>query len=417
MVTKKTANKKSRAKKPPSTDAESAQSTDKSANNVASTTGSRVVSWLALLFSVVALSAGGYVWYLTDVDSRLSAHQQENRFNTIEQRLDSFDVAQADVSAQIGVIQGEIAEQKSAVQEQVSTVVQVFNSQADGFRQQFNALSDSIIKLRGELDRGIDSWTLEEAEQLISIANQRMEFAGQFAGKFSSDSKLAKRALQYADERLQMLANPALNGVRQLLTIDIAVLDNLPTVDTVGVLNKLSSLSSTVENLVLAGDVVIAEKTSVEDASESAPELAEPTAVETEAETSVISRYTQPVIDAGASLFASFGELIQIEKDDKSRPSIISTEIRQMIYQKTQLMLDSAQIAFIRGQPALYQNQIQLVRNWVEENFDSNSSKTIEWLEQLDEVVSISPQSKIPDISRSLKAIRDVIKAQLIKSN
>ncbi len=417
VTKKKTAKKKSSTKKTiPSSDPENSPSIDKSANNIGARgkVVSGVVSGVALLVSVLALCAGGYAWYLTAVDSRLNVGQQEKRVNTIEQRLGGFDVVQSDTnllvgqlknqialaednfSNQIRTIRGEIVEQESAVRERVATSERIINSQADSFRKEFNALSDSVVKLRSELDRGIDSWTLEEAEQLIFIANQQLQFSG--------DSSLAKRALQYADERLQMLANPVLNGVRQLLATEITALDNVQVVDTVEVLNKLSSLSSTVENLALAGDIVIPEKTSAEVTSGLGSD-------QSETEASVVGRYIQPIIDAGASFLASVGDLIQVEKNGKSIKPVISAEVRQMTYQKTKLILESAQIAFIRQQPDLYQNRIQIARSWVEESFDQNSEQTANWLAQLDEVGSISPQSKIPDISGSLKAIRDVIKS------
>ena len=425
VTKKKIARKKPGTKKPLSNEPDNSPSIDNPANNIGAGVKvvSGVVSWVALLFSVLALCAGGYAWYLTTVDFRLDVDQQENQFNAIEQRLGGFDAVQSDANLQVGqlknqialaednfsdqirTIRGEIAEQESAVREQVSTAERVINSQADSFRQEFNALSDSIVKLRSELGRGIDSWTLEEAEQLIFIANQQLQFAGQFSG----DSNLAKRALQYADERLQMLANPALNGVRQLLTTEIAALDNVQVVDTAEVLNKLSSLSSTVENLALAGDIVIPEKTSAEVTSGLGSDQSE--TVDSETEASVVDRYIQPIIDAGAWFLASVGDLIQVEKNGKSIKPVISAEVRQMTYQKTKLILESAQIAFIRQQPELYQNRIQIARSWVEESFDRNSDQTANWLAQLDEVGSISPQSKTPDISGSLKAIREVIKS------
>ncbi|WP_424946937.1 uroporphyrinogen-III C-methyltransferase [Candidatus Spongiihabitans sp.] len=445
VAKKKTGRSKVGAKKTPSTEANdsgTSPSIDTPANKPAQKVKSagKVVAWAALLVSVLALGAGGYAWYLTAVDSRLDVGQQQERFNarfntrfnTIEQRMSGFDAVQSDANLQVGQLQnqialaednfsdqirtirGEIAAQESAVREQVSTSERVINAQADNFRQEFNALSDSMVKLRAELGRGIDSWMLEEAEQLIFIANQQLQFAGQFSG----DSGLAKRALQYADERLRMLANPALNQVRRLLATEITALDNVQVVDAVGVLNKLSSLSGTVENLALAGDIVIPEKTGPgKTGGAVSGSRSEPSTIEdaetanSGAEVSGMKRYMQPIIDAGASFLASLGDLIQVEKNGKSIKPVISAELRQMTYAKTKLILESAQIAFIRQQPELYQNRIQSAAIWVAENFAQNSEQTAHWLAQLDEVGAISPQAKIPDISGSLKAIRAVIKS------
>ena len=235
------------------------------------------------------------------------------------------------------------------------------------------------------------------------IANQRLFFSG--------DTHLSSRALQFADDRLQRLADPALNDVRQALATEIAALDSVDVVDTAGVLNNLAILASSVENLSLAGDLVIPDKAE----NGSASTTAESDTTKTEAagtDESGIGSYTQPIIDAGSSFISSLGDLIQVEKNGKSVKPVISAEARQLNYEYTRIILESAQIAFVRQDPALYQHRMQSARNWVEERFDMNSEETTNWLAQLDKVASVSPQSELPDISASLSAIREIINTQ-----
>jgi uroporphyrin-3 C-methyltransferase len=383
--------------------------------------GVNTLSWIAIILSGLALCAGGYAWYLTAVDSKLTMGQQKSRFSVIEQRIDGFDTAQSDLNNQISQLKNQISQaednfssqargmrndlvaQESAIRDQISSAEQNIQTRTDKFRQEFGTLSDSIVKLRSELGRSIDSWTLEEAEQLMFIANQRLYFAG--------DTQLSRRALQFADDRLQRLADPALNNVRQLLATEIAALDSVKMIDTGGVLNNIAILASSVENLSLAGDLVIPDKGGIGAASTTS----ESDVPETEAsgkDESGIESYTQPIIDAGSSFISSLGDLIQIEKNGKSVKPVISAEARKLNYDYTRMILESAQIAFVRQDPELYKHRMQSARNWVEERFDTNSAETTNWLAQLDNVASNSPRSELPDISGSLNAIREIINSQ-----
>ncbi len=377
------------------------------------------VAWIALLLGGLALCASGVVWYLTVGDVQFNSKQQQLRVDRITQRVDEFDATQSDnnntvsqlknqlnrttddFSKQIKTIQNKMLEQQSAT-------AQVMNTQADDFRRQFNTLSDLMVKLRAELGRGVDSWTLEEAEQLIFVANQHAQFSGQF----SNGNHIAKRALQYADALLQKLADPSLNAVRRLLTAEITALDNVKVVNTVSVLNTLSTLSDTVENLALAGDIVIPEKTAAITSDTVSAQDSSNQTVSGQPQAEISGNagisYIQPIIDAGASFLSGMADLIQVEKNGKPIKPVISAELRQMIYQRPQLILESAQIAFIRQQPDLYRNRIQAARSWVEQHFDSNADATVNWLARLDDVGAIS-QAKTPDISASLQAIRAIL--------
>ena len=383
--------------------------------------GSKTVSWIALLFSAVALCAGGYAWYLTAVDSKISAGQQTNRFDMLEQKFGNFDNSQSDItaqisqlktlvtqaednfSAQIRTIRSEISEQESSVKQQLTTSQQNIESKTSGFRQEFDTLSGSIVKLRSELGRSIDSWTLEEVEQLMFVANQRLQFAG--------DSQLAAKALQLADDRLQQLADPTLNSVRELLASEISALNNVSPVDMTGVLNRLSVLSSNVDALSLIGEQQFnGSVTTSNDQSTSDSQVTEvEQSGQTEQPENAISRYTQPLVDAGAGFLSSLGDLIQVEKSGKALRPIISAEGRQITYDKAKLILESAQIAFIREQSELYQNRLASAKQWVEQNFDTSVETASKWVAELESLSALTPNTDIPDISASSSALREII--------
>ena len=370
-----------------------------------------IVSWLALLLSGLALCVGIAVWYLTVVGN---VGQQEARFNLITQRIDEFDAAQSNNNA-LSQLQNQLV-QTRAVQnefqnefiEQKSATQQAINAQTDDYRQKIDTLADAFAKLRAEQGLDTEARTLAQAEQLILMANQRLQFGGQFAG----GQILAKHALQDVDALLQKLSDPTLNKVRQLLAIEITALDKVKTVDVTNVLNELSALSNTAENLALAGDIVVPEKPAQKSNVDAGTDSKQPVSTQADTVSSPgrLDRYMQSIADAFASFLSSMSDLIQIEKNGKPVKPIMSAEVRQMTYQRTRLMLDSAQIAFIRQQSELYRDRIQATHSWVKESFAQDTDETKRWLVRLDDVGLILPQSNLPDISESLKAIRNIIK-------
>jgi uroporphyrin-3 C-methyltransferase len=380
--------------------------------------GNSVTAWLAIIMSALALVAGGYAWYLTAVDSRINVGQQQNMTELLNQRINSFEAAQSDLEARISQlksqlteseantgnrlnnIRNELAAQENTVREQVAVSQKTLSDQSNQFRTEFDALSDSIIKLRSELNRSIDSWTLEEIEQLVIIADQRLRFAG--------DTVMAIKALELASSRLEQIADPSLLALRQQVIADSQSLSALPQIDVVEILGRIVALGNSVDGLELAGDLKAPEVAASpgEDAGNSEGGSAEDTA---SGQQSTMDKYTQPIVDASSELLASLADLIQVEKNGESLKPVVSAHARQLIYERTGLLLESAQIALIRQEERLYRDRLSYTREWVEENFDGDSLQTGNWLDQLTEIESLPSTSTPHDITGSVDAVRKAI--------
>ena len=375
------------------------------------------VAWIAIVLSLLAFAMGGWSWYQGVVKSQITSGTQQGRISEIEQRFQGFDARQSDVTSQINqvksqlaiveenvsnqlrVIRGELTDQDALTQKRLSGSEQQLASQADAFRQDFENLSDSIVKLRSELGRSLDSWTLEEVEQLIVIAIQRLHFAGEV--------ELAKQALLLADDRLRALGNPSLGDARKALASEIAALEAVEQFDIGGLLNDISVLAESVSGLPLRGDITIPEKTSVS----SQPDASGTREGEAQEDATGIDQYTQPIVDAGADFFASLGDLIQVEKNGEPVRPVLSAEIRQMIYASTRMMLESAQLAASRQDANLYQSRMAGAGKWVEDTFDTDAESTQRWLKDLSDTAQVVPEQNLPEVSGSLEAIRTAIQA------
>ncbi len=370
--------------------------------------GQAVVSWIALILSVVAVCAGGYAWYLGTVDSKSNAVQQETRLNLIERRIGGVEQTQTGLSTGISELGDSLARFDADSGELIQDVRNEISNQDDSVREliqnEIDALSNQVDTLRSQLSSNADGWVLEEVEQLILIADKRLRFSG--------EAVLAKQALQLADQQLAQLSGSGVNEVRRLLSKDIAALDNVPLIDMPGILNELSVLSDQVDKLPLAGDIVMGNTSTGSDADRG--QGGESQGVEAQgsdsqgdvAKSAMLERFLKPVMNAGAALLTNLGDLVQIEKNDNPVKPLISAQERRMTYEKTRLILESAQIALVREKPELFTNRINAAGEWVKQNFNRDVARTGDWIERLDRVGSSLPDTEIPDISATLSAIR-----------
>ncbi len=389
----------------------------------AGSSGQAMVSWFALVLGVVAMGVGGYAWYQGAVDSQSDAVQQETRLNLIERRIDGVEQTQTGLKTDIGTEVRELGDSfarnyehfqdlgrqygvlhrsDADIHAQIQGIRDEMENQGDvvseRIEKEVGALSGQIAALRTQLDSDLDGWVLEETEQLILIAHQRLRFTG--------ETGLAKQALQLADQRLKQLSGSGVDEVRQLLSSDIAALDSVPSIDVSGLLNELSALSAQVDTLPLSGDIVMDADVDSDAGREKEDESRGTDSQGDVDETTTLDRYLKPVIDAGAALLTNLGDLVQVEKNASPVKPVISAQIRKMTYERTRLILESAQVALVRENPELFTNRIHVARKWVRQNFNVDAAGTLDWIERLNRVGSSYRDTGIPDISATLSAIR-----------
>ena len=372
---------------------------------------------LALLLAAAALAAVGYIWQQQQSAANQVNEQQVALLGQIEERIKGFQASQSDISTQVSQLRGimtqseadfsnrirairnELDAQEDAVRDQIRNSQGVFADQAKEFTSDFEEMATSIAALKMELQGGLDRWTLEEVAQLVNVANQQLQFAG--------DVGLAIAALSIAEYRTAALEDSSLDALRSALAADISSLENAETVDVIDVVTRLSALSRDIDGLALAGDSLGASGSSAGEAPDT--EEASGDEASDASQDSSLESMAQSITDAGTGLLESLGDLIQIEKNGESVKPVVSAELRQWAYDRVRIGLDSAQLAFIRGDAGLYNNRLGEVRNWVAGYFDANSEATVQWLAELDALAAIQPGPPVPDVQNSLEAVQSAI--------
>ena len=355
--------------------------------------GGNGLIWAAVIISLAALAAGGYAWQ-SAVNVRVESARQVDRVNALERRFGTLSSAQQEVRDEVGRITGQLGGAEDSVAGRIDelrdeTLVQqaAATAREEQLRREVRVLSDSVAEFRSEFGRSIDQWRLREVEQLMVIANQRLQL--------SADTEMAGTALKLADSHLRRLSDPALRPVRVILAHEIVSLGNVATVDVAGTLNALSALARAVDELPLAGEIM---GRGVDSGGASPP------ADQADDDSSWWG--------AGKDLLADLGALVQIETDGKPPGVILSPELRRMVYEKTKLIVESSQLAFLREQQAVYAARIEDAKDWVSANFDTDSERVNQWLAQLAVLAAVAPQTELPDISASLAALREVTGAR-----
>ncbi len=361
------------------------------------------LGWAALIIALLALAVGGYAWRGGVVKARIEnreSREQLSRVDAVTQRFDAFLAAQQALDGEVNQLNarldkaeedlgGRIEQVRDELRE-LRELQAAAKTRDDKFLREVQGLSESIAGLRAEFSRGADHWGLAEAEQLLIIANQRLQLA--------NDAKSARKALQLADDRLRRIADPALAPVRELLAGEIVALGGVPAVDVAGTLNALAALSRGVEKLPLAGDV----------SADAGPDpVASPPDGEAAGDDSGPSSWAWV-----QNLFTDLGALVQVETDGEPLAPILSGQVRWMMFEKTRLTLESAQLAFLRQQGGAYAERMAQAQTWVTANFDTASAEVGAWLAQLAALTARAapPETETPDISASLQALREVMR-------
>ena len=372
-----------------------------------------MLSSAALVMGMLAMLAAGYAVYTTQFDSRLERMRQHDQIEFLQQRADaildtqstletsvtSLRLSSAELQAanqeRLGELRRQITAQEDSIRQLSAESLEEMTDQIEAFKQELKALSQEVARTESYFQGGLESWTLKEIEHLLLVADYRLRFTG--------ENHLALDALEIASARLDTLSNSTYSEVRRLLAQDIQMVKSSAPVESLSLLEKMRILHDRVTYLPVLGDPVASgSNTGFEKGS---PETTGPD-MDQQSEGA-----WQPLIDAGARFLDSLTDLIQVEKNNRPVRPLLSGEIRQLIYERTRLFMESAESALIRQQPVLVAERLNILRNWVFENFDADSDITIEWIGMLDDILGNLPTGPPGDLSRSIAAVQAVMES------
>ena len=135
----------------------------------------------------------------------------------------------ADLGADLAQSKAALAQAQAALKDSQARIAELESRVADA--QESRVAVEDMYR---ELSRSADDRMLAEVEQLLILASQQLQLAGNVKG--------ALIALQAADQRLARADKLQVANLRRALNGDMDRLKALPLVDTVGIAVKLDAL-------------------------------------------------------------------------------------------------------------------------------------------------------------------------------
>jgi uroporphyrin-3 C-methyltransferase len=341
------------------------------AKTVAASAGSGAIAWLAFLVAVIALSAAGYTawrnWQIagdTSADDRIA--RLESRLSASSSSLAELESRVTELGAKDPGIDAELAELRRTFEERVRLL--------DSLPARMSTLESSVASLAGISEGARDAWVLAEAEYYMQIANAQLQLA--------NNPRLAGLALRMADERLVQLANPALTDVRRAVADELAALDVMEKAEIEGASLTLASLARVVESLPLA-----AGREGEQEGSDVDPEL------------SGAGR-------AWASMKSAMSGLVKVTPPERAGLMRLSPDAEYFLRNNIALQLQGARLALLRGEQIIFEQTLDDTSVLLNEYFDTDSTPVAGALETIAEIRGSVFTADAPDISESLRLLR-----------
>ena len=219
-----------------------------------------------------------------------------------------------------------------------------------------------------------NDWLFSEVDFLLNNALRKLIL--------DNDVDTAISLLKLADETLVKINNTQANSVRNAINQDLKKLLSLSSVDQNSVMQKLSQLANTVDELQVLN-------VNFDDTPENNNKLSDS-----------IEDWQQNVEKSATSFLNHF---IRISpKQSANKKELLAPNQDIYLRENIRLRLQLAIMAVPRQQDELYKQSLDAVSSWVRSYFDTNSETTQNFLKSVDELSELSIYVDVPEQLASL---------------
>ena len=314
---------------------------------------SRWVAVVAILAVVVAI-AGWLDGRRTERDLR---NEVAERLTAVEATTQATGKAQTDLATEMRDAQAR------------TTLLETRIAESQAQQAALEALYRDLAPSRDEI-------ALSEIEQVLLVASQQLQLAGNVPS--------ALTALQLADAKLQRLDRPQFVPLRRALSREMDQLRAVPFVDVTGVSLKLDQAIASVGALPFAKDERLPPPV-----TEATPPADEP-------------RWQRFLRD----VWTDMRQLIRIESSDRPAAPLLLPSQEYFLRENLRLRLLSARIALVNHDDASFKADIAASAGWVAKYFDTRTKPVQALQATLKQLAATPLAGEMPDLSRSLEALR-----------
>jgi len=301
----------------------------------------------------------------------------------------------------IQALEAEIASLKQTSNQKIDQLANELKQNSEQLKQAQTGENAAISELRVALDAGIEQlrtelqeelseglgtsgedWLLAEVEYLIRLANQRV--------LMEKDVRGAIALLTSADQIVAQASGITAFKLRETLALDIENLQAVENLDVDGIFVSLSAMSSRVTKLP--------RKQPVRDSA---------TSFESAAKENV--GYYQQFVALMSNLGNRIVNLVDYRRDGVAITPILPPKEEYYLRQNLILKLEMAQLGLLRNDETVYRTSLTEAKSWINQHFIENDQVTISMIHSLDEALSVDVARPLPDISGSMRAVRDLL--------
>jgi len=350
---------------------------------------SRNGAWfgVVILLVVIGLAGAGY----------LLLQQLRDKQQDLGGVLSKDSQQMIELTKQISGYQSQLV----AIQNQLSSLNSEVGSKESNFEAKLNELSalhterlentsgrinESILRIQRQLGKTRGDWLVADAEYLLSVANRRLHLMG--------DVDTTVEALKAADQRLRESGDTAGFKIRGQIAKEIAAVKKVKLADVVGIYSTLEMLEEDVAKLNVFLPYAGKGLSSGDSVSKAKPL----------AENDINAKLDNALV--------AIEGIVTIRRLDSPVTSVITPEQKAFITEQLSTKLVMVKLALVQQDDELYQASIKDVLQWLQNNFTKNETYK-QFVLELERLKSIQIRSNFPDISQSLKMLRNIAKLRL----
>ena len=319
---------------------------------------------LSLLAILIALGVGGAGYYFG-----------QQQVVEIQQKLTALESQSGvAVSASVSDNSGQVTQLEQGLktaQDKVEQLEQLVAGKT-GEIATIKAQVKQVSELAGAQQPS--DWLFSEADFLLNNALRKLVL--------DNDVDTAISLLKLADETLVKVNNSQANAIRTAINQDLKQLLSLSSVDQNAVMQKLSQLANTVDELQ-------ALNVNFDEAPEKSGKLSDD-----------IADWQQNVEKSATSFLNHFIRISSKQTADKKELLAPNQDI--YLRENIRLRLQLAIMAVPRQQDELYKQSLDAVASWVRSYFDTNAEVTQNFLKSVDELADSSIYVDVPGQLQSL---------------
>jgi len=350
--------------------------------------------WIALFFTAIGIAAGYKNWLrihekaktgiqgVEEIRKELSEFANKKRVLALEKTInENFKDNKTHLDKALHELRN--------IQDSTQHIAETINSQVEALTKQQEATNKTETP-------AIKNWSLGEVHFLLQTAIQRF--------KLKQDQAGAIAAFKLADSLLLERGSLELLSVRKQISEDIASVNQYAIADTSTLsqdidklLAQLKPLPGKLENKSNNEDLILVDK---KDKYKKTNEAAKPEAL------------TESLV---AKVKKTINNAVVIRKHEQSLQVEMDIEAKERLFQLLSLRLETLRMMLLQGDDKNYHLQTQRIISLIKNYYpEESNTKLIEQMNNLDKA-NLSPQ--LPDVSRSLILLKEIMSNTINKRN